>query len=222
MRDGRLQAPRGVVSAASYAARKFGVHSAMPLVKAHRLLPAGDLHPWTLQSICRDVPAHQGDFFIDSLRQYRWPPSMKAYIDLTGTERLLGSAYSAARICTRRSRARPDSPVPSACPRLAWSPRSQVTKRSRTACSSFRPVRRPRFSHPYQCDAFRESARLASPRWPVRESGPCARQQPPDVTVSPKSSAKTAPRCSTNPKDTMPRLVCHSHRGGLRTQVRVP
>ena len=37
---------RGVVSAASYEARKFGVHSAMPLAYRGEALPSGHLREW--------------------------------------------------------------------------------------------------------------------------------------------------------------------------------
>jgi DNA polymerase-4 len=80
---------RGVVSAASYAARKFGVHSAMPLRTAAQLCP---------QAIF--VEGH-----MDRYREYshklfniltRFSPRVEmasvdeAYLDLTGTERLHG------------------------------------------------------------------------------------------------------------------------------------
>jgi DNA polymerase IV len=94
-RDGRWHAPRGVVSAASYAARKFGVHSAMPLVTAYRLCP---------QAIF--VPGHY-DRYVEMSRRIkgifqRFSPAVsmasidEAYLDLTGSERLLGTAYHAA------------------------------------------------------------------------------------------------------------------------------
>jgi DNA polymerase-4 len=86
---------RGVVSAASYAARKFGVHSAMPLRTAHKLCP---------QAIF--VPGHRDRYMDYSARVYKILQSFsprvemasidEAYLDLTGTERLHGPPLRAA------------------------------------------------------------------------------------------------------------------------------
>jgi DNA polymerase-4 len=86
---------RGVVSAASYAARKFGVHSAMPLRTAYKLCP---------QAIF--VDGHRERYTEYSHKVYavlqRFSPRVQmasideAYLDLTGTERLLGPPLAAA------------------------------------------------------------------------------------------------------------------------------
>src|SRR5581483_2766384 len=86
---------RGVVSAASYAARKFGVHSAMPLRTAYRLCPQAifvDGHPDRYRDYSRKV--------YDVLKTFSPQVEMasvdEAYMDLTGTERLHGPPLSAA------------------------------------------------------------------------------------------------------------------------------
>jgi DNA polymerase-4 len=86
---------RGVVSAASYAARKFGVHSAMPLRTAYKLCP---------QAIF--VEGHRERYSEYSHRVYevlqRFTPRVEmasideAYLDMTGTERLHGPPLEAA------------------------------------------------------------------------------------------------------------------------------
>jgi DNA polymerase IV len=88
---------RGVVSAASYAARKFGVHSAMPLRTAYKLCP---------QAIF--VPGHPERYREYSQRVYEllqsFSPAVEmasideAYMDMTGTERLHGPALRAAHL----------------------------------------------------------------------------------------------------------------------------
>src|SRR5580693_7003380 len=86
---------RGVVSAASYAARKFGVHSAMPLRTAYKMCP---------QAIF--VEGHRDRYREYSGRVFevlnQFSPSVEmasideAYLDLTGSERLHGPPLKAA------------------------------------------------------------------------------------------------------------------------------
>ncbi len=86
---------RGVVSAASYEARKFGVHSAMPLRTAGRLCPHGIFLPgnheryseWS-EKIYRMLQSYSPIVEMTSIDE--------GYLDLTGTERLHGPALFAA------------------------------------------------------------------------------------------------------------------------------
>jgi DNA polymerase IV len=86
---------RGVVSAASYAARKFGVHSAMPLRTAYRLCPQAifvDGHP----DRYRDY-SHKVFQVLKSFSPLVEMASIdEAYMDVTGTERLHGPPLQAA------------------------------------------------------------------------------------------------------------------------------
>ncbi len=86
---------RGVVSAASYEARKFGVHSAMPLRTAAKLCPQAifvDGHPERYRECSEKV--HQ---VLTSFSPLVEMASIdEAYLDMTGTERLHGPVLSAA------------------------------------------------------------------------------------------------------------------------------
>jgi DNA polymerase-4 len=86
---------RGVVSAASYAARKFGVHSAMPLRTAAKLCPQAvfvDGHPERYREYSGKV--HQ---VLNSFSPKLEMVSIdEAYVDMTGTDRLHGPPMRAA------------------------------------------------------------------------------------------------------------------------------
>jgi DNA polymerase-4 len=86
---------RGVVSAASYEARKFGVHSAMPLRTAAKLCPQAifvDGHPERYRECSEKV--HR---VLTSFSPLVEMASIdEAYLDMTGTERLHGPSLSAA------------------------------------------------------------------------------------------------------------------------------
>ena len=80
---------RGVVSAASYEARKFGVHSAMPVAEAKKRCPHGVFLPGS-----RHRYAEVSRIVMDTLRRFSplvEPASIdEAYVDITGTETLFG------------------------------------------------------------------------------------------------------------------------------------
>jgi len=87
---------RGVVTSASYEARAFGVHSAMPGFQARKLCPQGIFLPNR-----RRVYSEFSDKVFAILERYSpkvYPISIdEGLVDLTGTERLLGSPLKTAR-----------------------------------------------------------------------------------------------------------------------------
>jgi len=92
---------RGVVSAASYAARKFGVHSAMPLRTAYKTCPQAifvDGHPERYREYSERV--------FEVLNTFSPRVEMasidEAYLEMTGTERLLGPPIRAAHLLHQR------------------------------------------------------------------------------------------------------------------------
>lgn len=86
---------RGVVSAASYEARKFGVHSAMPLRTAYKLCPHAifvEGHPHRYREYSEKVFQ-----VLNSFSPLVEMASIdEAYLDMTGTERLHGPPLRAA------------------------------------------------------------------------------------------------------------------------------
>ena len=92
---GGQRGERGVVSAASYAARKFGVHSAMPLRTAARLCPQAVFlngHPERYRECSGKVHEVLGHFS----PLVEMASVDEAYLDMTGTDRLHGPPLASA------------------------------------------------------------------------------------------------------------------------------
>src|SRR5690242_16829196 len=92
---------RGVVSAASYEARKFGVHSAMPLRTAAKLCPRAifvDGHPDRYREYSEKVYKVLNSFS----PQVEMASIDEAYLDMTGTDRLHGPPLCAAHALHRK------------------------------------------------------------------------------------------------------------------------
>lgn len=87
---------RGVVAACSYQARKFGIHSAMPMSQAIRLCP---------QAVVLPVRMSRYVELSEQIHQifYNYSPEIEpisldeAFIDVTGSLKLFGSAENIGR-----------------------------------------------------------------------------------------------------------------------------
>jgi DNA polymerase-4 len=95
---------RGVVSAASYEARKFGVHSAMPLRTAAKMCPHAifvDGHP----DRYREFSEKAYKVLTSFTPQVEMASIDEAYLDMTGTARLHGPPLKAAHQLHERMKA---------------------------------------------------------------------------------------------------------------------
>ncbi len=97
---GRLNS-RGVVSAASYEARKFGIHSAMPMPEVYRRCP---------HAVCLPVNMHKYGEVSKQIRQIflTYTPMVEplsldeAFLDVTESTSLFGSAEEIAHLIKQR------------------------------------------------------------------------------------------------------------------------
>ena len=93
---GKPEDRRGVVSTCSYEARKFGVHSAMPIFKAYQLCPQGIFLRGRMKRYQEKSKEVMSIF-------YNYSPEImqisidEAFLDLTGTERLFGNPTDTAK-----------------------------------------------------------------------------------------------------------------------------
>ncbi len=87
---------RGVVSACSYEARRFGIRSAMPISQAYRRCPQGVYLPVRMDRYLEVSQQVMGilETYTPHLQQISVD---EAFLDLTGTERLFGPALETGR-----------------------------------------------------------------------------------------------------------------------------
>lgn len=101
---------RGVVAAASYEARRFGIHSAMPMVTARRLCKELVVVSGRMR-LYAEISAQIREIF------YRYTPIIEplsldeAYLDIGGSIKLFGSVEAIARAIRNEVRSELDLPV---------------------------------------------------------------------------------------------------------------
>lgn len=88
---GVSQSNRGVVSTASYEARKYGVHSAMPIVKAKKLCPRGIYLPGRMKRY-EEISKKIHQIFKQYTPLVEKISIDEAFLDLSGCHKLFGSS----------------------------------------------------------------------------------------------------------------------------------
>src|SRR5581483_10648974 len=92
---------RGVVAAANYKAREFGIHSAMPSSKAYRLCPTAIFLPSRIDYYA--VVSEQIHQILNRYTPLVEPISLdEAFLDVTASETLYGGAESIGRAIKQR------------------------------------------------------------------------------------------------------------------------
>lgn len=87
---------RGVVSTASYAAREYGVHSAMPIAQAKKLCPDGIYLP-SRHKLYKEVSAEVMEIFKKYTPIVEKISIDEAFLDIKGCEKLYGSPIEIAQ-----------------------------------------------------------------------------------------------------------------------------
>ena len=162
---------RGVVSAASYEARKFGVHSAMSLARGRAAVPERRLPAGRRAALPAGQPGRHGD-----------PPAVhaavRADLDRRGVPRCHGLGRPVRRRPDDRAPHQGGGPRRRRADRLgrrgdatSSSRRSRRTCASRTGSSSCRPARRRPSWRRCRSDGSGGSARRPRSRWPTTGSG---------------------------------------------------
>jgi len=121
---------RGVVSAASYEARKYGVRSAMPGFRAHALCPDGVFLPPNMARYA-EVSEQVHAVFAEFTPEIEPIALDEAFLDITGSERLFGGPLQLATQLKQRVRDRTDLAVT-----VAVAPNKLVAK---IACTLAKP-----------------------------------------------------------------------------------
>ena len=92
---------RSVVAAASYPARRFGIHSAMPLVEAKRRCPTLRVVPGR-HDVYREVSRQVFQIFHDFTPEIEPLSIDEAFLDITGSIKLLGKPQDIAQAIRQR------------------------------------------------------------------------------------------------------------------------